>query len=164
MNAQSNHRRIIAFDIRPHSFGFAILEGPNELLDYGVRSFRSGMNTVQVPPMQKLVTLLDDFQPHAVVRNRCASNRNNWASLVTRILEQEARKRRISVASMDRGTVRKLFVGNDRNKHEIASALAQRFPVLASKLPPKRKCWQSEDYRMSIFDAAALGTAYFCRG
>ena len=28
-------------------------------------------------------------------------------------------------------------------------------------LPPKRKFYESEDYRMSIFDAAALGVAYF---
>jgi hypothetical protein len=26
-----------------------------------------------------------------------------------------------------------------------------------------RKCWQSEDYQMSMFDAAALGIAYFTR-
>ena len=30
-------------------------------------------------------------------------------------------------------------------------------------LPPRRKPWESEDYRMSIFDAAALGVAYFDR-
>jgi len=30
-------------------------------------------------------------------------------------------------------------------------------------MPPKRKCWQSEDYRMGIFDAAAVGVAYFVR-
>jgi len=28
-------------------------------------------------------------------------------------------------------------------------------------LPPKRRPWQSEDYRMTIFDAAAVGIAYF---
>src|SRR5216683_2095606 len=27
-----------------------------------------------------------------------------------------------------------------------------------SKLPRRHKCWQTEDYRMSIFDAAAAGT------
>ena len=39
----------------------------------------------------------------------------------------------------------------------------QQFPALASRLPPRRKCWQSEDYRMGIFDAAAVGVAYFVR-
>jgi hypothetical protein len=41
--------------------------------------------------------------------------------------------------------------------------LAKQFPKLASRLPPKRKIWQSEDYRMGIFDAAAVGVAYFVR-
>jgi hypothetical protein len=54
-------------------------------------------------------------------------------------------------------------VGFESNKYEVASALALQFPALASRLPPRRKCWQSEDYRMGIFDAAALGVAYFSR-
>jgi len=59
--------------------------------------------------------------------------------------------------------VNRAFVGFESNKYEVASALAKQFPTLASKLPPKRKCWQSEDYRMGIFDAAAVGVAYFTR-
>ena len=59
--------------------------------------------------------------------------------------------------------VNRAFVGFESNKYEVASALAKQFPTLASKLPPKRKCWQSEDYRMSLFDTAALGVAYFAR-
>jgi hypothetical protein len=43
-------------------------------------------------------------------------------------------------------------------------AVRRQFPVLASMLPPKRKIWQTECYRMSMFDAAALGVAYFSRG
>jgi len=44
-------------------------------------------------------------------------------------------------------------------KYEIASLLAKCFPVLHWELPPKRKIWDSEDYRMSIFDAAALAVS-----
>jgi hypothetical protein len=47
--------------------------------------------------------------------------------------------------------VKQAFTGRDRNKHEIALALAHQFSTLASKPPPKRKIWQSEDYRMSMF-------------
>ena len=45
-------------------------------------------------------------------------------------------------------------------KHQRAQAVIERFPVLAQKLPPKRKPWESEDYRMSMFAAAALAVAY----
>ena len=44
-------------------------------------------------------------------------------------------------------------------KYEIASLLAECFPVLHWELPPKRKIWESEHYRMSIFDAAALAVS-----
>jgi hypothetical protein len=52
---------------------------------------------------------------------------------------------------------------SEPNKYEIACAVAERLPELAPRLAPKRRIWQSEDYRMSIFDAAALGVAYFSR-
>jgi hypothetical protein len=57
--------------------------------------------------------------------------------------------------------VNRAFVGFESNKHEVAAALAKQFPSLASRLPPKKKCWQSEDYRIGIFDAAAVGSLIF---
>ena len=39
------------------------------------------------------------------------------------------------------------------NKHTLAEIVAARFPQeLGGRLPPKRRPWKSEDYRMSIFD------------
>ena len=50
-----------------------------------------------------------------------------------------------------------------KSKHDIASMLAQMFPELLWKLPPKRKIWESEHFRMVMFDAIALGFAYWQR-
>ena len=44
--------------------------------------------------------------------------------------------------------------------YERAQTVVKRFPVLTRKLPPKRKPWESEDYRMSMFAAATLAMAY----
>jgi hypothetical protein len=44
-------------------------------------------------------------------------------------------------------------------KYENARRVAERFPVLTRELPPKRRAWESEHYRMSIFAAAALAMA-----
>jgi hypothetical protein len=41
----------------------------------------------------------------------------------------------------------------------MAPMLVRQFPFLASTLPPPRKIYQSEDYRMGIFAAAALALA-----
>ena len=45
-------------------------------------------------------------------------------------------------------------------KYQRAGLIADYFSDLSYKLPPKRKPWQSEDLRMSIFDAACLALSY----
>jgi hypothetical protein len=38
---------------------------------------------------------------------------------------------------------------------------AQRYPIgFAATLPLKRRAWESEDYRMDIFDAVALAVVF----
>ncbi len=155
-------KRVIALDVRSRNFGFVVFEGPNEILHWGVRSFRSGGNTVKIPAATKLLSLLDKFTPSAVViRER--STRSAKKPKLLSIIEREVCSRRIPVRFITPREVNRAFVGFESNKYQVASVLARQFPGLASKLPPKRKCWQSEDYRMGIFDAAAVGVAYFTR-
>ena len=162
MNARSHQKRVLALDVHPSRFGYVAFEGPEELLDWGVRSFRDGVNAVRIPPAQKLAALLDDFAPSLVVLEKRESRTRKVSKIITTI-HREAAKRGASVRWVTRRMVKRAFAGHDRNKDEIASVLGERFPELTPKVPPKRKIWQSEDYRMSIFDAAALGVAYFAR-
>jgi hypothetical protein len=163
MSTPQAGKRILAFDVRSRSFAFALFEGKEELLDFGVRSFRKGSNAVQVPPREKLAALLGEFNPLLVIHNDSASRKSKWKLKIGDALLQESQKRRIPVRRITRNMVNRTFEGHCVNKHEIATVLAQWFPDLALKLPSKRKCWQSEDYRMSIFDAVALGIAHFAR-
>ena len=58
--------------------------------------------------------------------------------------------------------MRSLLLGNPKGtKQEMAEMLAMQFPdELASRLPPKRKLWKSEDSRMDVFDAMALAVVF----
>src|SRR5207249_12225207 len=103
------------------------------------------------------------FAPQAVVLKKRVSHRSKNYVKMADLIEKQAENRRVPVRFVTRAMVKSAFTDHKRNKHEIACVLATRFPELASKLPPKRKCWQSEDYRMSLFDTAALGVAYFAR-
>jgi len=160
MTEQSSEKRVLALDVHPRSFGFVVFEGPNRMLDWGIKSFRPGVNAVKVPAGKKLLALLDEFTPSAVAIRK-PEMRRNTKMLAT--IERQARSRGIPVRFISRKDVNRAFVGFESNKYEVATALAKQFPALASRLPPKRKCWQSEDYRMGIFDAAAVGVAYFTR-
>jgi len=45
-------------------------------------------------------------------------------------------------------------------KDEIASAIVGLFPELEWRLPPKRKIWTKEDFRLAIFDAVSAAIAF----
>ena len=158
-----NQDRVMALDIRTRSFGFVMFEGPNRMLDWGIRSFRNGVNAVKIPAAEKLLGLLDVFTPSAIVIRKRETKRGTKKSKMLTTIERQALRRKVPVRFKSRGDVNRAFVGFESNKYEVASALAKQFPALASRLPPKRKIWQSEDYRMGIFDAAAVGVAYFTR-
>ncbi|MGB8475354.1 MAG: hypothetical protein WCE61_14825 [Candidatus Acidiferrum sp.] len=151
---------MLALDVHSRSFGFVVFEGPNHMLDWGIKSFRPGVNAVKIPAAKKLLALFDEFTPSAVVVRKPEIRRN---TKMLAVIERVAGSSRVPLRFISRGDVNRAFVGFESNKYEVASALAKQFPALASRLPPKRKCWQSEDYRMGIFDAAAVGVAYFTR-
>jgi hypothetical protein len=154
---------VLALDVHPQSFGFVVFEGPNQILDWGVRSFRAGVNAVKIPAATRFLALLDEFRPSAVVIGERLARKTAKQAKMLATIRRQARYRGILVRCISRGDVNRAFVGFESNKYEVASVLARQFPDLALRLPPRRKCWQSEDYRMGIFDAAAVGVAYFAR-
>ena len=167
MTDNTHRKRILALDLRPKSFGYVAFEGPRDLLDWGVRSFRRGRNAVRVPAEKKLAQLLDDLAPEIVVLKQLDGRKSKGTAKPCRILSatlEQARLRRIPIRYIPRVLIQDAFeVRNRGSKHEVATLVSNHFPELAFRLPPKRKCWQSEDYRMSIFDATALGVAYLNR-
>jgi len=105
---------------------------------------------------------MDDFSPSTIVlRNRDSETKKR--AEMSNTLMGEAAKRRISIRLLSRSDVKNAFPDCNRNKYTIAAAAAKQLVELAPRLPSVRKIWKSEDYRMSIFDAAALGVAYFTR-
>jgi len=156
----SDQQRVLVFDIHPRSFGFAVFEGQRELLDWGKRSFRGGVNAVRVPLGPKVARLFDQYLPDVLVLKHPKTAKSQ---VITNDIIKEAGTHRIPVRLVPEEVLVRAFDGMNDNKHQIASRISELFPELLSILPPKRKPWQSEDYRMSIFDAAALGIAYFAR-
>jgi hypothetical protein len=151
--------RILALDVHPLSFGFVILEGPDQLIDWGVRSFRNGVNAVKVPMSKKLDLLFKECQPNALIMKQARMGVSQRMKMIAKL----AGAHHLPVRTISRDSIRKAFPESSRNKHETAKAVAGRCPDLAPYLPAKRKPWQSEKYFMSAFEAVALGLTYFRR-
>ena len=151
--------RILALDVHPRSFGYVVVETPNKLLDWGVRSHRHKGNSIDVLIRRRLKPLLELWRPTVVVlcnglsRQRTHQRRDR---LLKRIAS-EAKNHQVAVRIIKKrpGT----DAGKGLTKYENARRVAEQFSVLQWKMPPKRKPWESEDYRMSIFTAATLAIA-----
>ena len=148
------HTRILALDIHPRSFGYVVIEGPGQLLDWGVRrSYRKTKNHPEVLVGGRLLPLLKIWKPGVVV-TRVGDRREKVIQLLFRRLKKES------------GAASSLPIRNSpdhhvgRHKYQRAVEMAARFPEIGWKLPSKRKPWESEHYSMSIFEALAIAIAY----
>ena len=154
--------RVLAVDPGTRGFGYAVFEGATRLVDWGTRDIRKNKEQVAVA---KLEELLRRFEPDVLVVEDCAhvaARRNRRITFLIERMRRTARARGIEARALPLPLVYRHFAKVPaHNKHEIATALAHRFPGLALRLPPKRKPWQSEDSRMGIFDAAALALTYY---
>lgn len=157
-------RRVLALDLRSKRFGYAVFEGPHMLLDWGTRTYgddeRSSLDL-------RLKNMQSSFAPSVILarqitdRHRFAQPRSRRAFHSLRVF---AKRVLISVQLIDESKLRGFFSSETKvNKHDIAQMIADRFPELSWRLPPKRKPWESEPTRQSIFDAASLGVFFFAQ-
>jgi hypothetical protein len=152
--------RILAIELRYRRFGFAAMEVPQELLDAGVRTFRSPAQVAGV--LRPLIRL---FTPSVIVIKIADHNdrqyRRGMASIV-RYIRSEAAARSIPIDRVTTKCVRNALGDSAKNKEQMARLVVQVFPSLGWKLPPtrERKPWVSEGWNMTIFDAVAIGLAY----
>ena len=152
--------RVLALDLHPRRFGYVVLEGPDRLLDWGVRSHRRKGNSSDVLIQTRLRPLLELWRPTFLVIHGARQMPSRKNLLRERLLEgvaAEAKNYRIRVQILKK---RPTDRAEKLTKYERAREVVKRFPVLNQRLPPERKPWESEDYRMSMFAAAALATAY----
>lgn len=153
---QPQHHRILAIAPSAKGIGFAVLEQPQHLVDWGVKSAKGDKNAVS---LQRAEELIAKYQPTLLVlQDTRDSRRAPRIKKLIRNIHALASCRMIEVALLLRENVNQSLHPDDgATKCEIAQIIAQRFPQeLGSRLPPMRKLWQSEDSRMDIFDAVAL--------
>ena len=158
-------KRVLAIDPISKGFGFAILESPTALTDWGVKHASGDRDHRNRKCLEQVSKLIARYQPEVLVVERSTAKgcrrrlraRQLIEGLLALALAHGLRSKRISRRSVQRCFSPEGFA----TKRQIAVALAVRFPELEPHLPPNRKCHMSEDERMSIFDAVAFGYASY---
>ena len=154
--------RVLGIDFISRGFGFAVLEGPRSLVDWGV--VHAGRPRDAATVLRSIAVLLARYAPDTLAIEDIAQNPRRSPALralvpkVRRLTIDNATK--YTVVSLDQ--VRRALGHLARTtKHETATDIARRFPELAPRLPPQRKPWTSEADAMAIFDATGLVLGVF---
>jgi len=160
--SKNSKRRILAIDPVTRGVGFVVFEGPELLIDWGVAHVRSDKHAKCLDRIEKLIVR---YRPDVIVVEDTEADGSRRCDRVRTLLKgviQKATEHDIKTRTFSPSEVRKAFLSSEAsNKEQIAGILCARHPELLPYLPPHRKCWMSEDVRISIFDAAALGHTFF---
>jgi len=151
--------RYLGICVRPDCFGFVVIED-TIALDCGVRACeRKGATACLSQQFERILRM---YVPTAVIilatgSGEAKTRRNGISGAIAGL----TKGRGIPVVRFRASSLKKHFRQFDaETKYEIALAVARILPELAWRLPPKRKAWQSEVRRTSIFEAAAAVIAH----
>jgi Holliday junction resolvasome RuvABC endonuclease subunit len=158
MDQTSPPFRTLSVFLSSRGFGYAVLEGNDRLVDYGKKIINEDKNAQSLAQIEKFIAR---YQPDVLVLqdvNAKGSRRAARIKELHRRVVALAKRQRLKVVKISGKELRGRLLGNENGtKQEMAELLAKQFPdELASRLPPKRKPWKSEDARMDIFEAVAL--------
>jgi hypothetical protein len=159
---------ILALDLRLQRFGFGVLEGQIQLVDWGIKTYRAtDAHGRALLARKRIVPLLSLFRPSVVVANHVSglhASRGPGHYHIIRAVEHEARQQSAELILVGRKELQRAFGKlGPATKNGIAAQVALLFPELAWRLPPVRKTWESEHNNMTTFDAIALGLTYLAR-
>jgi hypothetical protein len=154
-------KRVLAIDPFSRGVGFAVLEGPERLIDWGLRTTGRADNAKALRVIDKLI---DRFRPDVLALEDWESAGSRRCGRVQTLLDRIAATEgpRVLVRLITRRQIRAIGpLPQTSTKRGRACFLAERFLELQPFLPPIRKPWMPEDDRMAIFDAVSFAVACF---
>jgi hypothetical protein len=157
---QTTQIRILAIAPSARGFGYCAMQG-QAVLGCGRKGAKGDKN---LHSMAKIKRLMKEFLPDVLVLpdiDAKGCRRSPRIKALHREIVRLAAAQKSRVALISGKRLRKSLLGNPKGtKHEMAETLAKKFPaMLAAKLPPKRRAWDSENGRMDLFDAVGLAMA-----
>lgn len=154
---------VLALYPTSRGFAFVFFEGPESPYEWGVKEIKEKHKNRKT--LEAIKKLIDQYRPEVLViedTSERGSRRTSRIRKLYRMLAHTADAEYVDVSRCTKREIQACFkpVGA-RTKYEIAKAIALQIPAFAHRMPRIRKPWMSEDPRLSLFDAAALGLTYY---
>lgn len=151
-------KKNIIFSIYPcaKGFGYAVMQEPNNLIDFGV----ANVNPISNDKIIKRIAKMIEFYHPTVLLIPRGYNGKRVMALLSLIITLSSYYR-IPLFQYTRQQIQHVFEQfHAKSKYDIAVQLVSVFPQLHSWLPRKRGTADPESYTAVIFDAMSLVTVY----
>jgi hypothetical protein len=162
MSGNRRYALVLVIYFNTRGFAFVLFEGHLLPFDWGLFETRGPRKHRRC--LARVVTILDRYQPDFIVL-RDSSTQDTRTPRITNLnaaISEMARERRIPIHAYSRVHVQDTFeYAGVANKQNVARLIAKHIPEFERYVPPPRKPWMSEDPRMGLFDAAALGFVFY---
>ena len=147
----------VVLSLYPNSVGlcYAVFEGDLKPIDWGIRTARQEKHDTLTIFAARLLKM---FSPAAIVLPVRNGTQRGWRRLqdVADSIAVLADVQSMSVHWISRHDIKTCFAKWEaKQKDAIARVIVGLMPEFEQHLPPVRKIWMSEDYRMGIFDAVS---------
>jgi hypothetical protein len=165
MNQLRRYAVVLFIYLNTRGFAFILFEGPLSPFDWRVKEVRGRGKDGRC--LAKIEGIIVRYQPDILVLQDTAPNGTVRAPRINHLNAAVAKLgegRGFPVYAYSRDIVLNAFAHlGAANKQGIAEVIAKHVPAFERYVPPPRKPWMSEDARMGLFDAAALGLVFFQR-
>jgi len=162
----SNRSLVLGFHPTARGFGWALFENPLTLVSHGTYEAKGPDKNARC--LRRLAWLLAQYGPETFVIEafgRDSSMRSERIRKLCLAVVSSAADHNAELSCLKRSEVQAAFAATGaRTRDEIAEAVARHLPALRPRLPNRRKHWDGEDKRLSVFAAAALVLAHYHNG
>jgi hypothetical protein len=149
--------RILSISLTYRGFGFIIFEDAKIIVDWGHASVFNHDPEI----FEKRIATLIEYNLIETVLSYPTHRRPTQIQKNISSLKKICKLHGVKTKFLSKKNVTDTFEPlGAYTKYQRAGLIVEYLPELSYKLPPKRKPWQSEDLRMSIFDAACLALSY----
>jgi hypothetical protein len=158
-----SHALVLAIYPSTRGIAFVLFEGPLSPVDWGVKEMRgAGKNALC---LLAVGDLLERYELGIVILQDTSSpgtQRSQRIKDLNTAITELAASYGFETIAFSRAEIIQTFAKNGAmTKQTIAETVAAHIPAFRRYLPPVRRPWMSEDSRMALFDAAALGLTFF---
>lgn len=161
MEKQEPHQLVLAFSPTTRGVGYAVFEGPQNPLDWGVKETKGVSTRRQLKAVKELARY---YTPDVIVieQDEKAYRRGIRVRELLKAISNAGEQCGVRVCPIAKETIEGIFSQfGSTTKFQRAQRISSWIPDLKHLAPRERKPWMSEDYRMGIFDAMTLALTYY---